>query len=37
MTYSVEESNKMKMLAGLRAIMDVVTLLGAISGNYLAR
>ena len=36
MTYSDEESNKMKMLAGLRAIMDV-TLLGAISGNYLAR
>ena len=37
MTFFVEESSKMKMLAGLTAIMDIVALLGAISGNYLAR
>ena len=36
-TFFVEESSKMKMLAGLTAIMDIVALLGAISGNYLAR
>ena len=37
MTFFVEESSKMKMLAGLRAIVDIVALLGAISGNCLAR